>query len=194
MVRHQPLPPESFDEILAWLNPDREIAANIYVQLRHDLEKVFLWNRCSDPEGMTDEVMDRVAKKVHQLRESFEGDPRLFFYGVARNLIKENPRRTKTEVALPDAELPSQPTTEIEEAVDMREECLNTCLQRLSKEKRELILAYYANEKRAKIDHRTELAQQLGTSIETLRVRAYRIRNALEDCIERCVSRSTREK
>ena len=194
MVRHQPLPPESFDEILAWLNPDREIAANIYVQLRRDLEKVFLWNRCSDPEGMTDEVMDRVAKKVHQLRESFEGDPRLFFYGVARNLIKENPRRTKTEVALPDAELPSQPTTEIEEAVDMREECLNTCLQRLSKEKRELILAYYANEKRAKIDHRTELAQQLGTSIETLRVRAYRIRNALEDCIERCVSRSTREK
>ena len=194
MVRHQPLPPESFDEILAWLNPDREIAANIYVQLRHDLEKVFLWNRCSDPEGMTDEVMDRVAKKVHQLRESFEGDPRLFFYGVARNLIKENPRRTKTEVALPDAELPSQPTTEIEEAVDMREECLNTCLQRLSKEKRELILAYYANEKRAKIDHRTELAQQLGTSIETLRVRAYRIRNALEDCIERCVSRSAREK
>ena len=194
MVRHQPLPPESFDEILAWLNPDREIAANIYVQLRRDLEKVFLWNRCSDPEGMTDEVMDRVAKKVHQLRESFEGDPRLFFYGVARNLIKENPRRTKTEVALPDAELPSQPTTEIEEAVDMREECLNTCLQRLSKEKRELILAYYANEKRAKIDHRTELAQQLGTSIETLRVRAYRIRNALEDCIERCVSRSAREK
>ena len=194
MVRHQPLPPESFDEILAWLNPDREIAATIYVQLRHDLEKVFLWNHCSDPEGMTDEVMDRVAKKVHQLRESFEGDPRLFFYGVARNLIKENPRRIKTEVALPDAELPSRATTDIEEAVDMREECLNACLQRLSKEKRELILAYYANEKRAKIDHRSELAQQLGTSIETLRVRAYRIRNALEECIERCVSRSAEEK
>jgi RNA polymerase sigma factor (sigma-70 family) len=194
MVRHQPLPPESFDEILAWLNPDREIAATIYVQLRHDLEKVFLWNRCSDPEGMTDEVMDRVAKKVHQLRESFEGDPKLFFYGVARNLIKENPRRIKTEVSLPDTELPSQATTEMEETIDLREECLNTCLQKLSKEKRDLILAYYADEKRAKIDHRTELARQFGTSIETLRVRAYRIRNALEECIERCLSRSTQEK
>ena len=193
MVRDQPLPPESFDEILAWLNPDREVAATLYVQLRHDLTKIFTWNRCSDPEGMTDEVIDRVAKKVHELRQSFEGDPRLFFYGVARNLLKENPRKTKTQVSLQDVNLPANIATQEEETTDMREECLRLCLQKLSSEKRELILTYYTNEKRAKIDDRTELARRLGTSVETLRVRAYRIRSALEQCIQRCLNRSADE-
>jgi DNA-directed RNA polymerase specialized sigma24 family protein len=76
----------------------------------------------------------------------------------------------------------------------MQEECLNSCLQSLSSEKRALILAYYAKEKQAKIDHRTELAQQLGTSVETLRVRAHRIRATLEECILRCLKRKAQGK
>jgi RNA polymerase sigma factor (sigma-70 family) len=187
MVRNQPLSPKSFDEILAWLNPDRDVAATIYIQLRHDLTKLFTWNRCSDPEGLTDEVIDRVAKKVHELRQSFQGDPKLYFFGVARNLIKENPRKVKAQVPLNDADLAAHEVVEPEETIDVREQCLHSCLQKLSEEKRELILTYYANEKRAKIEHRTELARQLGTSVETLRVRAYRIRNTLEECIERCL-------
>jgi len=69
----------------------------------------------------------------------------------------------------------------------MREECLSSCLQNLTTEKRDLILAYYAREKGAKIEQRIAMAQQLGVSIETLRVRMYRIRMALEQCIERCL-------
>jgi len=57
MARDFAVPPESFDEILAWFNPDREMAAAMYVQLRHDLAKTFRWRQCSDPEGMTDEVL-----------------------------------------------------------------------------------------------------------------------------------------
>lgn len=189
MVRNSAIPPESFDDILAWLNPDREVAGNIYVQLRHDLAKIFTWNRCSDPEGLTDEVLDRVAKKVGDLKQTFDGDPRLFFYGVARNLIKENPKKVKAQISLEDTDLPANPATVLDETENMREECLHRCLQELSSEKRELILAYYAKEKQAKIDHRTEMARRLGTSVETLRVRAYRIRVVLEECIERCLDR-----
>jgi RNA polymerase sigma factor (sigma-70 family) len=189
------VPPESFNEILTWLDPDREVAGAIYVQLRHDLAKVFSWNHCSDPEGLTDEVIDRVAKKVHHLRQTFEGDPRLFFYGVARNLIKEAPKKIKTQVPLDDLDLPATLVTETgDETAQMREECLHSCLQELSKDKRELILAYYAKEKQAKIDHRVELARRLGTSVETLRVRVYRIRGTLEQCIERCLDRMAQEK
>ena len=36
-------------EILAWLNSDRDVAGQMYVQLRHDLARIFTWNRCSDP-------------------------------------------------------------------------------------------------------------------------------------------------
>ena len=188
MPRNSDIPTESFDEILAWLNPDRELAARSYVDLRNALVKIFSWNRCTDPEGMADEVFDRVAKQIHRLRDTFEGNPKLFFYGVANNLIKEYQRKVKLYVPIEDVELAGGPPQEAEEeSAEMREECLQTCLQGLTSEKRELILAYYAKEKQAKITHRTELARQLGTSIEALRVRMCRIRAALEDCIERCL-------
>lgn len=191
MARNSAIPPESFEEILAWLDPDREVAGAIYVQLRHDLAQIFNWNRCSDPEGLTDQVFDRVSRKVHKLRKTFVGDPRLYFYGVARNLIKEIRNRAKEQVPLEDTEVAgANPAIDTgEEIAEMREDCLNSCLQMLSQEKRELILNYYAKDKHAKIEHRTELAQQLGISVETLRVRAHRIRLALEQCIERCLDR-----
>lgn len=194
MVRDSAIPPGSFEEILAWLNPDREVAGWMYVQLRHDLTKIFEWNGCSDPEGLTDEVFDRVARKVHRLRETYEGNPRLYFYGVARNVIKEAPKKIKSHVLLDETDLPANTTSRAEEIERMREDCLHSCLQKLSDEKRELVLSYYAREKQAKIDQRIHLARQLGTSVETLRVRVYRIRATLEECIERCVDRSAEGK
>jgi RNA polymerase sigma factor (sigma-70 family) len=188
MVHDSAIPPESFEEILAWLNPDREIAATMYVQLRHDLTKIFIFRGCTDPEGLTDEVFDRVAKKVHEVRPTYIGDPRLYFRAVANNLVKEELKRVKTQVSLEEPELWEPTTTESDEddSEDM-EECLHSCLQKLSAENRKLIVNYYAKEKQAKIDHRSELAQQFGISVETLRVKVYRIRVSLQECIERCL-------
>jgi len=189
MARDSAIPPESFDEILAWLHPDRDEAANIYVQLRHDLAKIFNWNRCADPDGLTDEVFDRVGRKVHAVRLTYEGDPKLYFYGVARNLIKEAPKRVKRQVSLEDIKVWAREAASEDESATAREECLNRCLQQLSAEKRQLILNYYAKEKQARIDHRTVMTEELGISIEALRVRVYRIRATLEKCIERCLDR-----
>lgn len=187
MPSNPDMPEESFDEILDWLDPNREVAASIYLELRHSLVKIFAWNRCANPEGLTDETFDRVGKQVHDLRLTFQGDPKLFFYGVARNLIKEHQKKVKLHVSLDDIDLPEDPPGEHQENADRRWECLERCLGELSSEKRELILTYYAKERQAKIDHRSEMARQLGVSIETLRVRTYRIRSALEACIERCL-------
>jgi len=194
MARDFAIPPESFDEILAWFNPDREMAAAMYVQLRHDLAKTFLWRQCSDPEGMTDEVFDRVAKKIREVRPTYKGDPRLYFRAVANNLVKENFKRIKTQIALDDVDLTKRQISQTEVADVEVEECLQLCLQDLSGDKRELILAYYAKEKQAKIDHRRELAQQFGISVETLRVRTHRICLSLEQCIERCLRGNGRGK
>ncbi len=195
MARDSAIPPESFEEILAWLNPDRDVAATMYVQLRHDLGKLFMWGRCADPEGLTDETFDRVAKKVHDVRQTYEGDPRPYFRAVANNLIKENLKKIKTQLSLDDVDLPGPQITESEDqtAADM-EECLQLCLQKLRGNKRELIVAYYAKEKQAKIDHRNELAQRFGISVETLRVRVFRIRESLTECIERCIKRKAHGK
>src|SRR6185369_9310254 len=133
MARNSAVPPESFEEILAWLDPDREVAATMYVQLRHDLANIFNWRGCSDPEGLTDEVFDRVAKKVHEVRPTYVGDPRLYFRAVANNVFKEDLKKVKTHVCLDDDEVPELMASESQGdgTLDM-EECLQSCLPKLS--------------------------------------------------------------
>jgi len=191
MARDSAIQPERFEQILAWLNPDRERAAEVYVQLRNDLTKIFIWRSCSDPEGMTDEVFDRVEKKVDAVRPTYKGDPRHYFHGVANILIKENLKKIKTHVSLDDIDLSNQQITETENEAEAiaREECLQSCLQEISSDKRELIQAYYAEQKQAKIDHRISLAKKFGITLPALRVRVFRIRESLEECIERCLKR-----
>lgn len=188
MPQNSDIPPDSFNELLAWLNPDRDLAAKMYEEIRRDLIKVFRWNKCIDPEGMADETFDRAARKAHQLKDSFEGNRKLFFYGVARNLIKEYRKTVRSYVSLDEIEIAESPPTKFdEETADVREECLRICLLELTVEKRELLIAYYAKERRAKIDQRAKMAQQLSVSIETLRVRMCRIRSELVECIEHCL-------
>ena len=184
---------EGFEEILIWLNPDREVAAHMYVQLRQDLSKLFTWRGFTNPEELTDDVFDRVARKVHDVRPTYQGDPRLYFRAVANNVIKENLKKIKTHIPLDNIDPPKQPTGSAPET-ELLEDCLQSCLQELSSEKRELILAYYAKEKQAKIDHRGELAKSLGIPVQTLRVKVHRIRLSLEQCIERCLKSKAQEK
>lgn len=194
MARNSAIPPENFEEILAWLNPDREVAATRYVQLHKNFVKLFRWRGFSDPEGLTDEVFDRVGKKVHEVRPTYEGDPEFYFRAVANNVVKENLKKVKTRVVLDDDELPEPTATQEEEDEKNLQECLKSCLPKLSPKNRKLIVAYYAKEKQAKIDNRIELAQQLGMSVNTLRVKVHRIRQSLQQCIESCLERKAQEK
>jgi len=190
MARDSAITLQNFEEMLAWLDRDREVAAQRYLQLREDLANVFRWRGCSDPDGLVDEVFERVAKKVYEIKPNYQGDPRLYFRAVANNLVKENLKKAKNQVSLEDIDLPQPITTKSDEdeAAEI-EECLQTCLQNLSAGNRKLILDYYAKEKQAKIDHRSGLAQQLKTSVQTLRVRVYRVRQSLQECIAQCLKR-----
>jgi len=175
-----------FAEFLAWLDPNPEIAALTYIEIRDSIVRIFGWRHCADPEGMADEVFDRASRKAPELRKTFQGDPKLFCYGVANNLIREYQKKIKSFVPIEDVDIAADLPDEVAAANDeLREECLSHCLQELSEEKRLLILSYYAKEKRAKTIHRAELARELGISIEALRVRVLRIRLTLETCIER---------
>jgi hypothetical protein len=50
-----------------------------------------------------------------------------------------------------------------------------------------MVLQYYQENKQAKIDHRKQLAAGLGVGLNTLRIRAYRIRARLEQCMDECL-------
>jgi len=180
--------PANLDDLLSWLHPNRDLAVATYMDLRFALIRIFSWNRCADPQGMTDETFDRVAAKLPKLKETFAGNPKLYFYGVANNLIKEYWKQVKAYSPAECIEPSADPSQEAEEErPDQREECLHLCLGKLPKDKRALILSYYSKEKQAKIIHRARMARDLGVSLEALRVRMLRLRATLEDCIEQCL-------
>ena len=65
--------------------------------------------------------------------------------------------------------------------------CLEKCLHKLSANSRRMIEQYYAEDKRAKIDLRKRIAAELGIGLSTLRLRALRVRDKLQTCIEQCL-------
>ncbi len=189
MPRNPNISQEDFDEILAWLDSDREQAGVKYEDLRQSLVRILGWKGCVDAEGLADETIDRVTRRIHDLRRTYKGDPRLYFYAVANNVAREYKKKTNLYVPIGDVEttVSTPPPANEEKDRESDWDCFDTCLRELSLENRELILEYYLKEKQAKIDHRKEIAQRLGVSVKALRVRMYRIRAALEECIGRCL-------
>jgi DNA-directed RNA polymerase specialized sigma24 family protein len=70
--------------------------------------------------------------------------------------------------------------------------CLEKCLDKLASNPRRMIEQYYAADKRAKIDLRKRIAAELGIGISVLRLRALRIRDKLQTCIEQCLMSEAR--
>lgn len=191
MTKNRTITKDKFDELLAWLDPDRSRAGIRYEDIRQSLVRIFLWRGCGDPEGLADETIDRVTRKVHELKLSYVGDPAPYFYSVAKRLILEEQRRVLTHAPLDDLNVLSGPPPDDQGADSEREyDCLKSCMQQLSPDNRNLVMSYYLKEKHAKIDHRRELALRLGIEINALRVRMYRLRSTLEACITHCLEKS----
>jgi DNA-directed RNA polymerase specialized sigma24 family protein len=179
---------QHFDALVAWLSPDSEQAGAKYESIRQRLVTLFTWNGFSDAEDLADEAIDRVTKKLPELVETYTGDPALYFYGVAKKLLLE---RRRQEYARDEWELIEPRSCENpqeDDDSDSRLKCLDRCLQKLPQKNRQLILQYYQEEKREKIDFRLKLAQGVGVEVKTLRVRMHRIRTILHKCLEKCLA------
>jgi DNA-directed RNA polymerase specialized sigma24 family protein len=120
-----------------------------------------------------------------------------FVFAVGRHVAKEVWRDKDRTCALDDDAsaipdpVPSNPLADLEaeEEPDRRLICFDHCLEQMSPENRDLILNYYQEDGRAKIDWRKKLAEQLGVPLNALRIRAHRIRKGLEQCIEDCLAK-----
>jgi DNA-directed RNA polymerase specialized sigma24 family protein len=186
------LNPDQFEALLRHLGSDREVAGQRYEQLRQRLLTVFAYRRCPHPEDLADETMDRVARKLLEIGEAFEGtDPSRFVFGVAWNIAKESFHRQR-EVALPEALDLADPAgfQDDDEARSRGEGCLERCLRKLADADRDLVLRYYQEEKRAKINQRSTLARELSISPNALRLRIHRITLQLRDCVLNCLEAS----
>lgn len=176
MKKNWVLTQESFDDLLCWLDPNRELAARRYEEIRQKLITLFTCRGCHEAEDMADETINRVAAKLPEIRSGYEGDTALYFYGVARKVQLEFARRRP---------VPMLPVSNEDEALY---ECLEKCLHQLTAHSREMILQYYQEEKRAKVDQRRWQAQRLGIPINALRIRVHRLRAVLQQCVEKCQS------
>ena len=138
---------------------------------------------CSDAEDLADETINRVTKKLPEIRETYVGEPARYFHGVARFIVRETTRRKEVAVE----EVPVVPT---ETEVHSDEyDCLLKCLRFLPSDKRDLILDYYIYDGRDKIAQHRRMASELGITEGALRGRAHHVRGNLEKCIQQCIGR-----
>src|SRR5262249_47944043 len=161
------------------LDPDRERAGVLYEKIRWRLITILASRGCSVPEELADETIDRVARRVVDIQETYVGDKLLYFLGVANNVHHEYLKRP----SMPEPPPPNESDEELEQA----HSCLETCMKKLPEDSRQLIIRYYAEDKQEKIDLRKQIADELRVNINTLRLRALRIREKLQDCIEKCL-------
>jgi DNA-directed RNA polymerase specialized sigma24 family protein len=179
---------EAFDGLLASLGPDREAAAERYLEIRRNLVRLFEWRACAAPEEHADEALNRCARKIAEGEEI--RDLSMYSIGVARMLLRELGRgRTGEPRPLDHVREPSVVPPELHDNPENRMECLRQCLGQLSVVNRDLILSYYQGDKGEKIRNRKRLLQLFSVPASTLRMRALRVREALQLCTEDCLQR-----
>ncbi len=171
---------QAFDKMLMWLDDDRDRAGEKYEKIRRRLISIFTYRgNCTTPEELADETINRVMRRIDDIVDTYEGDPALYFYGVANKVYLEFIRKKPAHNPPP----PPDPSDQVER----EHACLDRCMAQLPARSRELVLQYYQQDKRAKIDHRKELADKLGIALNALRIRAYRIRATLHECMMECL-------
>jgi DNA-directed RNA polymerase specialized sigma24 family protein len=191
MKKEWVLTQEAFDTLLDWLDTDRDRAGLKYEAIRLRLIKIFTCRGCSEAEELADETINRVSAKVADIAGSYTGETALYFYGVSQKVYLEYLRKyqnkqTELSVDYP-ASKPNVPTLSLTDDIEPQYECLEKCLDQLPADNRHLVVQYYQQEKHAKIEHRKRLAMELGIAVNALRIRAHRIRLALQRCVYNCL-------
>ncbi len=191
MKKEWVLTQEGFDGLLAWLDPDRNLAGRKYETIRLRLIKIFSCRGCVEAEDLADETINRVLAKIDKIKDEYIGEPIPYFFGIGKNVYREYQRKSMAR----ESEVPVEAVGEqsswgmlaLTEDIEPEYQCLENCLERLPAASRKLVLEYYQEEKQAKIDYRKRLADEMGIAVNALRIRAYRIRRGLEQCVHACL-------
>lgn len=189
------LTPESFDRMLLWLNPERDEAAQKYEKIRSALIKRFGQLGCLDPEQLTNETFDRLARKLPEVLADYVGEPEPYVFSIAYYVYKEHLRRpVLLSITTPD--FSRTDTSNQEEIIEKErlDSCLQHCMEKLDPVNREMIRDYYRGERQDKIRSRKELADRLGIKLSNLRLKAQRVRTSLKKCILDCLERQAMER
>lgn len=171
---------EAFGTLLAWLDSDRNRAAEKYEFIRLKLIMLFECRRCRSPEEYTDKTFDRVARRLSEGETVRTTDKYLYFHGVALNLVKEYMKAVQRmrDEPLPEVGVPPENPEDSEDKIER----WRKCLERLSTPEREMLIQYYEENALDRRLKRRKLAKRIGLKEGTLRIKIHRIREELKRC------------
>jgi DNA-directed RNA polymerase specialized sigma24 family protein len=183
-----------FTRLLQWLDEGSDSRGERYLEMRRRLVAYF--DRRSRPAAdvLADETFDRVSRTLEESGCIKVTPPARYCYVVARFVLLEDIRRGDRNVPYDEARpvLPqrgSVGSAAAEEATEGALDCLSRCLETLKTRDRELIVDYYRDARRERIDRRRGLAARLGITMNALSIRAWRLRASLESCVGACRKR-----
>lgn len=179
---------QGFSLFLKTLDRDDQKAAENYLVLREKLERFFEWRDCENVEGLTDIVFDRTINKIEngEVIENAEA----YCASVAKFVLLENRREVLRNAEFdensPRLSSPIGDAAGKDDPQDKRFECLDRCLDEFPVENRDLLISYFDSEDKTMIQSRKRLADELGTNLNTLRIRISRLKAKLERCTRSC--------
>lgn len=177
---------EEFERFLKWLDEDREVAAQKYEQLRRKLTAYFIKRQCANAEELADKVLDAIARQLAKQNSLLLCNPLPYIFGIARNVHRRHfDSKISDNNDIDWDRLVGQSYDEDHQRKELRNRCLEDCLQSLKGADRQLFLLYYLNE-----IERPTLAARFGLTINALRLKMMRLRDQLRLCITSCQQNS----
>jgi RNA polymerase sigma factor (sigma-70 family) len=162
----------SRSELLAIFDANPADAEEKCVELYEKLVLYFQWNRRPDPEDLAQETFRRGFTRLQEGQEITAEKPESYFYGIARNLVREGWSARVAE-QLDDQEPFPAPTTFRNLTREEQLVFLKECLRDLPKKELRMLMAYLDGEGEA-------WARKAGIPVATLRTRVHRLRKRLE--------------
>jgi RNA polymerase sigma factor (sigma-70 family) len=188
---------QSWDDLFNFLDPNRlansgadrdRVAEARCLEIRWKLVVFFSARGCPEGEDLAVDTLLRVAARCREVDVTGFGDRTGYFYGVARNVLREWRRRETAESEHREvfrSELLRLPVADARSWAEqgLVQRHLTLCLAALTDRARRLILSYYAEERGAKIEHHRAMAEAFGRSVNSLRIEVHRIRKTVRECL-----------
>ncbi len=182
-IKKRTLTTDAFNAFLVWLSPQKIEDGEAYEKARQRLIIFFASRKCCDPERLADRAIDIAILKMAEIPA--EAQPIAYLIGIARNVFRDYLREVETEenaIPTPPRDLRPSPLE-----VERNHACLDRCLNELSQDSRTLLLNYYSQTKRAKIEMHRELAKKNDLEPNALRNRVFRLNKRMARCINNCL-------
>ena len=183
----------AFTRLLEWLDDGTDSHGETYLEMRRRLVAYFDRRNRPTADALADETFNRIAKTLEKCGSIATTPPARYCYTIARFVLLEDLRRGRRSVQFDEVRGSksiewgrSDAVDEAASAHERRLDCLDRCLLTLKPDQRELVVDYYRDAQRQRIDRRRELAAKLGITMNALGIRACRIRGTLEACVDTC--------